>query len=125
MLPTYEPGARVVVIRTSASRVRVGDVVVVADPTFRPTGGARSVRGLASHSWLLKRVAGVPGDLVPSWLSTAPALSSADRVPQGALLLLGDAGDASRDSKQLGFFAFDQVLGVAVGRWRREGHGLS
>jgi hypothetical protein len=25
----------------------------------------------------------------------------------------------------LGFFAFDQVLGVAVGRWRREGHGLS
>ncbi|MEV7230788.1 signal peptidase I [Polymorphospora sp. NPDC051019] len=94
MQPTMHPGDRILVRRTSASRIRAGQIVVFdADP------------GL-----IIKRVAAVPGDRVPPGLP----LDVEERVPPGRLLLLGDNCGRSIDSRQHGYYDGACLVGVAV-----------
>jgi signal peptidase I len=94
MAPTYRPGDRLVV-RRRRSAVQ-GDAVVFTAP--------------AQPGLMVKRVAAVPGDVVPAGFRTAV---SDERVPAGRLLVLGD-NPASLDSRLLGYIAAATVVGVVT-----------
>lgn len=102
MVPTCQPGDRVLVVRSG--RVRRGCVVVA-----RPPGAGRPTSGL-----VIKRVAAVSGDEVPE--PVRPVVAQ-DRVPPGRLVLIGDGdhrGARCGDSRLWGFFATEDVLGVVI-----------
>ncbi|WP_413254709.1 S26 family signal peptidase [Streptomyces pseudovenezuelae] len=115
MLPTYRPNDRVLVRRGIVpSR---GGVVVVELPSTEkrswelPPPGLGSRRGaVTARQWLVKRVAAGPGD--PWTVETG----AADRIPSGHLFLLGDNASVSFDSRQMGPFPVNRVLGTV---WRR------
>ncbi|MBF8190609.1 hypothetical protein ITP53_33835 [Nonomuraea sp. K274] len=68
MEPALHAGDRVPVRRVPLERVRTGDVVVVEQPGLgRPgrPGAAATTSRPAGRRWVIKRVAGVPGDPVP------------------------------------------------------------
>lgn len=117
MEPTYHDGDGVLVRRTD--RVRAGHVVVLEAPAGdrrwpRPPVPARSgPTALAGRRWIIKRVAAAPGDPVP--LTVRDSVPATDlRVPLGRLVLLGDNPAGSLDSRQVGYFPTNRVLGVAV-----------
>lgn len=109
MEPTYRDGDRVLVRRGPPARH--GQVVVVERFRHGTPGGRPPLRGT---DWIIKRVAACPGDPVPR--SAVPALADRpeDRVPAGKLVLLGDNGAASIDSRQLGYFPRERTLGTVV-----------
>ncbi|BAU81462.1 signal peptidase I [Streptomyces laurentii] len=102
MRPAYRDGDRLLV-RRGPGRPRRGDVVVLVPP------GARH-----SRHWIVKRVAAAPGDRVPR--GDVPALTAVPEahVPPGRLVLLGDNPPASIDSRQVGYFPADTLLGVVL-----------
>ncbi|MFE6099209.1 S26 family signal peptidase [Streptomyces laurentii] len=102
MRPAHRDGDRLLV-RRGPGRPRRGDVVVLVPP------GARH-----SRHWIVKRVAAAPGDRVPR--GDVPALTAVPeaRVPPGHLVLLGDNPPASIDSRQVGYFPADTLLGVVL-----------
>ncbi|SDH79293.1 S26 family signal peptidase [Nonomuraea jiangxiensis] len=103
MAPTLHPGDRLLVRRTSLSRLRVGDIVVVV-PDAR-MAGPRPRTG-----YVIKRLAAVPGDLVPEHV---PSPSNA-HIPPGWMAILGDNPDASRDSRDYGLVTQKRLVGVVV-----------
>ncbi|WP_052852675.1 S26 family signal peptidase [Streptomyces avicenniae] len=108
MLPTYEPGDRVLVRRRGLARVRTGDVVVLeppADSPFRP-----SEAGADGRNWNIKRVVALPGDPVPPGVADH---ATGSPVPDGTLIVFGDHHD-SVDSRQRGPYPAAQLLGVVV-----------
>ncbi len=105
MLPTLAAGDRVLVRRAGLGRLRPGQVVVAQAP---------------DRHWLIKRVAAVPGDPRPAACLPGPSGPGQQWVPAGKFVLLGDNAAVSHDSRQLGYFAGDRLLGVAV---RRMSHG--
>lgn len=111
MEPAYHAGDRVL-IRRSGRRIRRGEVVVVEAP-HRGAWTTRTV-GIAGREWLIKRVAAVAGDPVPRDLAPALAGTPDVTVPEGSLVLFGDAGADSYDSKQVGYFPSAWVLGTVV-----------
>ncbi|MFI1869952.1 S26 family signal peptidase [Streptomyces jumonjinensis] len=118
MRPAYHDGDRVLVRRGRPPAP--GQVVVVEHPAPAgygprpPEGPATDGRCLADREWLIKRVAAVPGDPVPA--AQVPLLSAApgDQVPPGSLVLLGDNTANSLDSRTVGYFPADRVLGTVV-----------
>jgi signal peptidase I len=119
MQPTLSDGDRVLARRTTLVRIRRGDVVVLERPDdallwSRPP--ARRAAGAASL--LIKRVAAVPGDPAPR--ESAPVLAKhAERlVPPGHLVAFGDNFHRSLDSKQIGYFPEDRLIGVVLRRMR-------
>ena len=118
MEPAYHDGDRVLVRRGPAPAK--GQVVVVERP--RPSAGWRdrpvpSTAGAAevsSREWMIKRVVAVPGDPVPrvpdSVLSGVPE----PRVSPGQLVLFGDNSKISLDSRRIGYFPIERVLGPVV-----------
>ncbi|MGP3685989.1 S26 family signal peptidase [Streptomyces sp. IBSNAI002] len=100
MEPAYRDGDRVLVRRGGPPRN--GEVVVAEHP-----GAAR--RG--DFGLLIKRVAAVPGDRIPRVGVPALARAPGSRVPDGRLVLLGDNRPVSLDSRELGYFPADRVLG--------------
>ena len=111
MAPAYRHGDRVLVVRTKVDRLRRGQVVVVERP--RPDGSWRPRSSAAPPRWMIKRLAALPGDPVPADLAT-----DATAVPPGMLVLLGDNEESSYDSRQVGFFPAERLLGVAVRKMR-------
>ncbi|MFF8976848.1 S26 family signal peptidase [Streptomyces cellulosae] len=115
MQPAYQPGDRVLVLRGIVPR-RGGVVVVELPCTQRrawdhPPAGLGSMRTpVTERRWLVKRVAGEPGD---TWVSPS---GESLRVPPGHVLLLGDNAPRSFDSRQMGPFPVNRVLGSV---WRR------
>ncbi|MGC4795879.1 S26 family signal peptidase [Micromonospora saelicesensis] len=115
MEPTYRGGDRVLVRR--GSMPATGHVVVVEYPTLDGTWPLPPLRDGASASevgrrrWLIKRVAAVPGDPVPR--DRVPALAE-ERVPPGMVVLLGDNPDSSFDSRRIGYFAGERILGAVL-----------
>jgi signal peptidase I len=118
MEPAYHDGDRVIVRRGRTPRV--GQVVVVERPdgtagwrtrAVPPAGGARAV---TDRHWFIKRVVAVPGDRVPR--DEVPALADLpeDRVPAGKVVLLGDNQEVSLDSRRLGYFPAERVLGTVL-----------
>lgn len=99
MRPTYTDGARVLVRRTTR-RLRPGQVILFGDA---PPG----------RSLLIKRIAAVPGDVVPSVFT---AVVPAGRVPPGHFLVLGDNPPASVDSREFGYLPQAQLVGRVIRR---------
>lgn len=112
MLPTLQPGDRVLVRRVAGTALRTGDLAVMRPPGLEDPRIKR---------WVIKRVAAVPGDPEPTFLP-AWARPPNGIVPVGQVALLGDNAEASIDSRRLGFFSAEQVLGVVV---RTVGAGVS
>ncbi|GIH02771.1 S26 family signal peptidase [Rhizocola hellebori] len=108
MEPTYHQGDRVVVRRRHAAQLRLGDVVVIERPDDDGTWPAHSL----PQRWLVKRVAALPGGKVPADLAPALAEQAGVDVPPGSLVLLGDNAANSYDSRYIGYFPADRLLGV-------------
>ncbi|GII62211.1 hypothetical protein Skr01_22960 [Sphaerisporangium krabiense] len=114
MEPAYSEGDRVLVRRGLPSRR--GQVVVVRALVRGGDRRATLPDGTVvdGPSWMIKRVIAVAGDPVPRQV---PALTrvAEDHVPQGRLVLLGDNARFSFDSRQVGYFPTESVLGTVIG----------
>ncbi|MBL1093452.1 MULTISPECIES: S26 family signal peptidase [Streptomyces] len=118
MEPTYRDGDRVLIRRDI---LPAPGRVVVAEPPWAGTGrGAHpvpvpsgTVMALSERDWLIKRVAAVPGDLVPRYLPSLAQVPE-ERVPPGQVVLLGDNAEVSLDSRQMGYVPLGRVLGTVV-----------
>jgi signal peptidase I len=151
MAPALAPGDRILVCRvcTTIGGIQRGDVVVFHDPGRVPNGpfGAAwqwLVEGIgvgpSSHRDIVKRVIGLPGDVVEirdgtvyvdgvpldePYLAPEPDTRPFGpvRVPEGALFVLGDDRLASGDSRfpppaGVGMVPEDDVIGeVAFRVW--------
>jgi signal peptidase I len=111
MEPTLRHGDRVLADRTRVGGIRVGDVVVLEPGRPRPVPNSRSSTAGPAY-WMIKRVVAVPGDPVPPGSVPARHTTPNAVVPWGKLVVAGDNGSASSDSRQLGYFHIEQVLGV-------------
>lgn len=99
MLPALRPGDKVLTVRVPASRLRGGDIVVVKTKK-RDVG-------------IIKRVAVVAGErAAPEMLPEGTSLT----VPEGRLVLLGGNTARSTDSRRVGFYRTDQVVGRVTHR---------
>jgi signal peptidase I len=107
MQPTLHEGDRVLVRKTGIGQLRRGQVIVAEDP---------GRTGLPQRRWLIKRVAAVPGDLRPAAWLPATADPGERLVPGGKFVVLGDNRPVSYDSRQIGYFCADRLLGIAVRR---------
>ena len=108
MLPTYKNGQMVIVNRLSRD-VRRGDVVLIE----------------AGNEILIKRIAYLPGDVLPlnhSWMfgDVAHYFEPTDRrdaplrVPPGHVVVLGDNLSVSDDSRAFGPIPSEQIYGRVV-----------
>jgi signal peptidase I len=115
MEPSLHTGDRLLVRRAKIARIRRGDVVVLARPQedLRWTG-SRTRRASPHQAMLIKRVAAVPGDLPPRDLAPALAHHPEPLVPKGHLVAFGDNFWSSLDSRQLGYFPADRLIGLVV-----------
>ncbi|MFF4623420.1 signal peptidase I [Nonomuraea jabiensis] len=110
MAPTLTDGDRLLVRRVAASALRCGQIVVVRAPQF--VGG----------TFLIKRIAGLPGDPVP--LSVAPVVAEG-RIPVGNVVLLSDNSEGSFDSRDHGYFPLADVHAITRRRLSPGSAGLS
>ncbi len=118
MIPTLEDGEFVLVskINYRFSNVERGDIVVFHFP-------------LDPEQELIKRVIGLPGDVISvqnglvsvngqalneTYIAAAPIYSGEWNVPDGQLFVLGDNRNDSSDSHSWGFLPFEKVVGKAV-----------
>lgn len=116
MTPTIQPGSTLLASVPGVWDVRRGDVVVIADPGGWGDGG-----------YVVKRVVGLPGDLVQvtsrgllvngfavdePYTLDGPGAPFEAVVPQDHLFVAGDNRDGSGDSRVFG--AVDRSLLVAV-----------
>jgi signal peptidase I len=127
MEPVLHGQDRVVVRRTPARRLRIGDIVVFERPYRNPVWAWRPLAGgLHDRRWIIKRLAALPGDPLPAGVPADPAQPAdtaepAGVVPAGHAVLLGDNADASVDSRTFGPVPLDRVLGVARRRYAEDG----
>jgi signal peptidase I len=112
MEPTLAVGDRVLVRRAGLRSVRTGQIVVIKAPGRRGTWASALPGDDLGRDWMIKRVAAIPGDPVPAGLPAA--LAAAAHVPDGHLIVLGDNPTMSMDSRYLGYFPADRLLGIVV-----------
>ncbi|MDN0201091.1 S26 family signal peptidase [Streptomyces sp. S.PNR 29] len=123
MEPLYHDGERVLVHRRPS--LTPGQVVVVEKPAPdatrfpAPPPLAASSRVVTGRHWMIKRVVCLPGDPVPTTGFPALVGLTGRPVPPGRLVLAGDNATVSVDSRQLGFFPVNRLLGSVVCRLSR------
>jgi len=119
MEPSLHEGDRLLARRATVARIRPGDVVVLERPDddLRWTRPAAR-RVTAAAALLIKRVAAVPGDPPPRGAAPALATHPERLVPRGHLVAFGDNYQHSLDSKQIGYFPEDRLVGVVLRRMR-------
>ncbi len=115
MEPMFSHGDRVLVNRSRVADIRVGDVVVLKPGRPRPVLAVPGSRLSTAEPvyWMIKRVLAVPGDPVPPGSVPKRLATPGAVVPDGKLVVIGDNAAASSDSRQLGYFHIERVLGVA------------
>lgn len=113
MLPEFRSGDRVLVRSGRRNGLRVGSVVVLRSPeSLPPDHGPWPVTSqFPAASWMIKRVAALPGDSVPQ--NMRAATGGTPVVPDGLFMVSADNPDGT-DSRQLGFVLIDDILGTAV-----------
>jgi signal peptidase I len=112
MLPTLKAQDRVLVSRLSRKRLRVGSIIVLRSPLDPlPPPKWPFAPPLSRAPWMIKRIAALPGDVIPAWMRTATV--KAQRVPPGNLLVTAD-NPAGHDSRQWGLIASHLVLGHVI-----------
>jgi signal peptidase I len=121
MAPTLRHGDRLLVRRAGLEQVRRRQIVVVrpadpGQPTPQPAAAAVLATALGDRPWLVKRTVALPGDPVPPDLAIALGASPGALVPSGRFLVLADNPNGGGDSRFLGYFSGDRLLGVALGR---------
>jgi signal peptidase I len=99
MAPVLNDGDRLLVRRAAAAGLRRGQIAVVRSPD--------SIGG----TFLVKRIAALPGDPVPP--SVAAVVAGA-RIPAGDVVLLSDNSEDSFDSRDHGCFPLADVHAVAL-----------
>jgi signal peptidase I len=125
MQPTLWPGDRVVVEKISyrLHPPQQGDIVI-----FHPPGHLQA-EGLAADSVFIKRIIGMPGQIVQVhqgqvWVDGQPrsetyTLEAADyempplQVPESMVFVMGDNRNDSNDSHIWGFLPIENVIGRA------------
>jgi signal peptidase I len=128
MQPAYFDGDRVLVRRGRLPVV--GEVAVVEQPVdpgpsatgpgpragwaAEPVAAAAGTAAMRERRWMIKRVAAGPGDPVPREPGSVLTGSADDRVPPGRLVLVGDNRGVSLDSRRLGYFPVERILGSVV-----------
>lgn len=115
MQPTLNHGDRLLVRRTSAARIRSGQIVLVQRPDPRTgwsTSGSRPNR-VDGAAWYVKRAVAVTGDPVPPELAARSTAQLGTQVPAGKLLVIGD-NPLSDDSKKWGYCPDRLVFGVVL-----------
>ncbi|MEV0388193.1 signal peptidase I [Nonomuraea sp. NPDC050643] len=110
MAPTLADGDRVLVRRVAGPALRRGQIAVVRAPPF------------VGETFLIKRIVGLPGDPVPP--SVAPVVAE-ERIPVGNVVLLGDNGEDSFDSRDHGYFPLADVHAITRRRLSPGSAGLS
>lgn len=111
MLPTYQPGDRVIVRRARLRRARPGDVVVIEEPSGDGWTSRRRA-AVGAGSWMIKRLVAVPGDPRPA--ASLPPTTTGPVVPPGAFVVLGDNLPMSSDSRMLGYVPAGRLLGIVT-----------
>ncbi len=114
MWPAFTSGDRVLVRRTGANQLRPGQVVVVEQPGQDGDWPSPLCGPVDRRQWVIKRVAAVPGDPRPEACLPTTAKFPEAQVPAGKLVLLGDNAAWSHDSRQIGYFPAERLLGVVV-----------
>ncbi|MFD6181490.1 S26 family signal peptidase [Streptomyces goshikiensis] len=115
MEPAYRDGDRVLVRR--GVPLAPGQVVVTERPapgigwTAPPLPTGAGPGAIGARQWLIKRVAAAAGDPVPHEMRTA---DPAPLVPPARVVLLGDNRAVSCDSRELGYFPDERVLGTVL-----------
>jgi signal peptidase I len=118
MRPTLAPGDRLLVRRTPLTRIRTGDIVVLA----YPDRGEFASSQVAGDNWLIKRAVAVPGDPVPASVAATLSVRPGSPVRDGALIAIGDNRDASFDSRTFGYVLASELLGVVLRPIRTGAH---
>lgn len=108
MTPTYQDGQRLIVRR--ARRARVGQVVVLSNRGKDHQPGRAADPG---PELLVKRLAALPGDLVPAQVLDSVGETAGARVPPGRIVVLGDS-PSSLDSRSWGYLERDRLVGVVL-----------
>jgi signal peptidase I len=111
MEPDLADGDRLVVRRCGLRGLRRGRLVIFREPGLARRRSAW-LMGAAQNLWVIKRVAALPGDLVPDVVR--PAAGGRTVVPARAIVALGDT-TGSRDSREWGFIPASHIFGVG---WR-------
>jgi signal peptidase I len=112
MEPALTAGDRVLVRRTRLRSVRTGQIVVIERPGPGGSWTGKPPRNDIGRSWLIKRVAAIPGEPLPDEMP-AP-FTDARIVPEGRLIVLGDNRDVSMDSRFFGYVPLERMLGVVI-----------
>ncbi len=119
MLPTLEPGDRIVVVPAATHPIRRGDVVVLRDPRDHERSTVKRVVGLPGETvevrggrLMIDGVAHLEG------YATRRVGESIERLPASAYYVLGDNRSGSTDSRAFGPVDADLVRGVVVARIR-------
>jgi signal peptidase I len=116
MWPTLKSGDRVLVRRAGLVSIRAGQIVVIEAPGADGAWATRSRGSPESREWIIKRVAGVPGDPRPADCLPETAGPVEQCVPARKLVLAGDNPSWSQVSRQWGYFPGERLLGVVVRR---------
>jgi signal peptidase I len=129
MLPSFQPGDRLLVRRGAvARRLRTGTVAVLLEPF--PSAGRSAAAGSRSRAatarpaqLIIKRVAALPGAAVPE--SVREAAGGTAVVPGGMIVTLAD-NPAGTDSRYWGLVPVSDVIGCVAFRLssRDTGPGL-
>ena len=112
MEPDLTDGDRLLVRRCGIRGLRRGRLVIFSEPGLarrRPVW----LMGAAQNVWVIKRVAALPGDLVPCAVRSAAGGQAV--VPAGAIVVLGRT-PSSRDSRHWGFIPASHIFGVCQRR---------
>ncbi|MGL5857958.1 MAG: S26 family signal peptidase [Angustibacter sp.] len=107
MLPALREGDVLLARRRRPHGARVGDIVVFEPPSTdgRPSGPPAHGPG-GRRTWMVKRVAALPGEPVPD------GVAGSGLVPARSLVVLGDNGGL--DSRLFGFLPDEHVLAVVL-----------
>lgn len=135
MIPTLQDGDRILVQKLffSAAKLRTGDIVVFHGPAADANCGSY-------EPILVKRVIGLPGEVIQSkgstvylnkkplaepWLPPGTVLGKAiprQTIPAGQYFMMGDNRDISCDSRYWGTIPASSIIGKVFVLWWRNGH---